>query len=103
MKADKAVHQLRSWIRSHHLLCRGQYFIFETIDQSQLDRFEDCLRLLGGHIEAIRTVGNWPMGPRRAFKILRAEATVPRSKGQELQRYWAENGSFQTRFSEISD
>ncbi|MGL6133479.1 MAG: CpeR family transcriptional regulator [Prochlorococcaceae cyanobacterium] len=102
MEVDGAIQQLRSWIRSQHLICQGQDFIFETVDQSQLERYEACLKLLGGHVRAVHAVGNWPMGHRRTFKILRAEAAVPRPRGLELQRYWADRGSFQTRFSEIS-
>jgi len=103
MQADgPTIQQFRSWIRSQHLICQGQDFIFETIDHSQLERFEACLNMIGGQVRSVRAIGNWPMGPRRTFKILRAEAAVPRPKGLEIQRYWAERGSFQTRFSEIS-
>ena len=104
MEADgPTIQQFRSWIRSQHLICQGQDFIFETIDHSQLERFEACLNMLDGQVRSVRAIGNWPMGPRRTFKILRAEAAVPRPKGLEIQRYWAERGSFQTRFSEISN
>jgi phycoerythrin-associated linker protein len=104
MQADgPTIQQFRSWIRSQHLICQGQDFIFETIDHSQLERFEACLNMLDGQVRSVRAIGNWPMGPRRTFKILRAEAAVPRPKGLEIQRYWAERGSFQTRFSEISN
>ena len=100
MQADgPTIQQFRSWIRSQHLICQGQDFIFETIDHSQLERFEACLNMLDGQVRSVRAIGNWPMGPRRTFKILRAEAAVPRPKGLEIQRYWAERGSFQTRFS----
>ncbi|WP_254978941.1 CpeR family transcriptional regulator [Cyanobium sp. ATX 6A2] len=102
MDIDRANQQFRSWIRSQHLICLGQDFVFETVDQTQLERFQDCLRVLGGDVRVVRAVGNWPMGPRRTFKILRAEAGVPRPRGLEIQRYWANHGSFQTRFSEIS-
>lgn len=40
-------HQLESWIRSQHLICRGTDFIFETVDQSLIERFEHCLLSLG--------------------------------------------------------
>ena len=77
MQADSpAIQQFRSWIRSQHLVCQGQDFIFETIDHSQLERFEACLNMLDGHVRSVRAIGNWPMGPRRTFKILRAEAAA---------------------------
>jgi phycoerythrin-associated linker protein len=102
MDIEWANKQFRSWIRSKHLICSGQDFVFETVDQTQLERFQDCLKVIGGEIRVVRAVGHWPMGPRRTFKILRVEAEVPRPKGLEIQRYWANHGSFKTRFSEIS-
>jgi phycoerythrin-associated linker protein len=42
------------------------------------------------------------MGPNRAFKILRATASVPRPGGEKLVEYWAARGSSQTRYCEIS-
>lgn len=102
MDIEWAQKQFRNWIRTQHLICVGQDFIFETVDQMQLERFQDCLKFIGGDVRVVRAVGNWPMGPRRTFKILRAEAAVPRPRGLEIQRYWANHGSFQTRFSEIS-
>ncbi len=94
--------QLQSWIRTQHLICQGTDFIFETVDQSLLDRFESCLDALGGHVLSVKDVGHWPMGPRRSFKILRAVARVPRPLCNETVSYWATYGSSQTRYSEIS-
>lgn len=94
--------QLESWIRSNHLICEGSNFIFETVDQTLIDRFEDCLNSLGGEILTVHDVGDWPMGPRRCFKILRAVARVPRPTCSSVVSYWACNGSSHTRYSEIS-
>ena len=33
-----------------HLICEGTDFIFETVDQTQLDKFEHCLELIGGRV-----------------------------------------------------
>ena len=95
--------QMESWIRSQHLICVGTDFIFETVDQSLIERFEHCLLSFGGEIISIREVGAWPMGPRRTFKILRALAKVPRPAGHPIVSYWASYGSTKTRFSEISE
>jgi len=94
--------QLQSWIRSQHLICQGTDFIFETVDQTLIDRFESCLNTLGGEILCVKEVGHWPMGPRRSFKILRAIARVPRPHCHEAVSYWANHGSSHTRYSEIS-
>jgi phycoerythrin-associated linker protein len=102
MALQKNERQLKEWIRSQHLICVGTDFIFETIDQAQLERFETCLEALGGYIRQIEAVGHWPMGPNRSFKILRATASVPRPGCESLVQYWAHKGSNSTRFSEIS-
>jgi len=102
MTADDHERQMKSWIRSQHLICEGSDFIFETVDQTQLEKFEICLEAIGGRVRTIKAVGNWPMGPRRSFKILRAIASVPRPGGENLVTYWAKRGSKATRYSEIN-
>ena len=94
--------QMKTWIRSQHLICVGSDFIFETVDQTQLEKFEAIMESMGGRVRAVKAVGNWPMGPNRSFKILRAIASVPRPGGEELVTYWAKKGSTQTRYSEIN-
>ena len=54
--------QLQSWIRTHHLICQGTDFIFETVDQMLIERFESCLNELGGKVLSVKDVGHWPMG-----------------------------------------
>jgi len=102
MKNSPFDNQLRAWIRSQHLICLGTDFIFETVDQAYLERFERCLEAIGGSIRTVEAIGNWPMGENRSFKILRATASVPRPGGERLVQYWAIRGSSQTRCSEIS-
>lgn len=102
MPVSRVEKQLRGWIRSQHLICVGTDFIFETVDQAQLERFEGCLEAIGGRIREIKAVGNWPMGQNRSFKLLRAKASVPRPGGEELVQYWAAKGASKTRYSEIS-
>ena len=94
---------LRGWIRTQHLICYERDFIFETVDQTHLDRFEQCMLSIGSDIRKIEAVGNWPMGNRRAFKILRAKANVPRPGGEKFIEYWAKNGKNATRYSEIDN
>ena len=102
MSALDAEKQLKAWIRSQHLICVGTDFIFETVDQSQLEKFERCIELLGGRIRSVSAAGNWPMGPNRTFKILRANAPVPRPGVEAIVTYWAKRGTSQTRYAEIS-
>ena len=51
--AKNAEKQLKTWIRSQHLICVGTDFVFETVDQSHLDKFEQCIENLGGHIRTV--------------------------------------------------
>ena len=102
MKKSDAEKYMRSWIRTQHLICFDQDFIFETVDQSHLERFERSLAVLGGKIRSVEAVGNWPMGIGRAFKILRAKALVPRPGAEKIVEYWAKQGSTSTRYSEIN-
>lgn len=102
MRTSEAQKQLKTWIRSQHLICEGTDFIFETVDQSHVERFEQCMMDFGGYVREVRAVGNWPMGPSRSFKILRAIASIPRPGGEELVHYWASRGGRSTRFSEIN-
>tara|TARA_B100000085_G_scaffold255576_1_gene255490 strand:+ start:980 stop:1285 length:306 start_codon:yes stop_codon:yes gene_type:complete len=94
--------QIKAWIRSQHLICEGTDFLFETVDQTQLEKFECCIESIGGRVRSVQAVGNWPMGPNRSFKILRAIASVPRPGGEELVTYWAKRGSKMTRYSDIN-
>ena len=50
--------QLKGWIRSQHLICEGTDFIFETVDQTQLEKFEACMVKIGGQVRQVKAVGN---------------------------------------------
>lgn len=93
---------LKGWIRSQHLICLSNQFVFETVDQTALEKFEHCIVLLGGQIRSITAIGNWPMGPHRSFKILRAIALIPKNTSKNLVIYWAKRGSINTRYHEIT-
>ena len=38
---ENSLKQLKGWIRSQHLICEGTDFVFETVDQTQLEKFEN--------------------------------------------------------------
>ena len=50
--------QIKAWIRSQHLICEGSDFIFETVDQTQLEKFERCIELMGSKVRTVKAVGN---------------------------------------------
>ena len=64
MSAIEAEKQLKTWIRSQHLICEGNDFIFETVDQTHLEKFERCIEAIGGRVRKIAAAGNWPMGAK---------------------------------------
>ncbi len=39
--------KMQAWIRSRHLICSGNFFIFETLEYSTVERFEKCVKGLG--------------------------------------------------------
>lgn len=102
MESIEIENLLKGWIRSQNLICISNQFVFETVDQTALEKFENCIVLLGGQIKSITAIGNWPMGPRRSFKILRAIALIPKTNSQNLVIYWAKKGSKNTRYNEIT-
>ena len=101
LRPAQAKKSLEGWIRSRHLICLGTEFILETVEQRILDRFEACIEVLGGSISQVKAIGRWPMGPNRTFTLLQARAEVPRPECSSLVNYWANNGSTETRFSDI--
>ena len=51
--------KMQAWIRSRHLICSGNFFIFETLEYSTIERFEKCVEGLGGtfiSVEPVRKV-----------------------------------------------
>jgi phycoerythrin-associated linker protein len=53
--------QIKAWIRSQHLICDGTDFIFETVDQTQLEKFELCIESMGSKVpcsESSRQLAN---------------------------------------------
>jgi hypothetical protein len=36
--------KMQAWIRSRHLICAGNFFLFETLDYTAVERFEECVK-----------------------------------------------------------
>ena len=64
MSAIEAEKQLKTWIRSQHLICEGTDFIFETVDQTHLEKFERCIEAIGGRVRKLQlpATGRWGQG-----------------------------------------
>lgn len=47
MLPPEAQKKMQCWIRSRHLICSGNFFVFETVDYAAVERFSDCITTLG--------------------------------------------------------
>ncbi|MGF1523597.1 MAG: CpeR family transcriptional regulator [Leptolyngbyaceae cyanobacterium] len=97
MLPPEAQKKIQGWIRSRHLICSGNFFIFETVDFGAIDRFSDCVSVLGGTVISVDSVGKIWMGNHRQVLLYRVKASLL-APGHELKQYWIKYGSFRTRF-----
>jgi phycoerythrin-associated linker protein len=91
--------KMQCWIRSRHLIYSSNFFIYETVDFSAVERFGDCIEALGGTVIAVNSVGKIWIGDRRQVILYRAKASL-HTPHHALQQYWIKYGSFRTRFDE---
>jgi phycoerythrin-associated linker protein len=91
--------KMQVWIRSRHLICSGNLFIFETLDYSAVERFEQCVNSLGGTLISVEPIKRVWMGNHRQVILYQVKASL-HTPCHELKQYWFKYGSFHTRFSE---
>ncbi len=89
--------KLQAWIRSRHLVCEGNFFVFETVDAGAIDRFTDCIAALGGAVLSVEPVDKIWVGDRRQVMRYRVRASL-HTPHHSLKQYWFKHGSFRTRF-----
>jgi len=99
MLPPEAQKKMQCWIRSRHLICSGNFYVFETVDYGAIDRFTDCIEALGGTLISVATVGKIWMGDHRQVVLYRARASL-HTPCHTLKQYWIKYGSFRTRFDE---
>jgi phycoerythrin-associated linker protein len=97
MLPPEAQKKLQCWIRSRHLICSGNFFIFETVDYSAVERFADYVTVLGGTFISVEPVDKIWMGDHRQVLLYRAKASL-HLPCHTLKQYWIKYGSFRTRF-----
>ncbi len=97
MLPTEAQKKLQCWIRSRHLICSGNFFIFETVGYSTVDRFSECVTALGGTLISVEPVDKIWMGDHRQVLLYRAKASL-HNPCHKLRQYWIKYGSFRTRF-----
>lgn len=94
-----AAKKMQSWIRSRHVICSGNFFIFETVDYSAIERFTECIAALGGAMISLNSIGKVWMGAHRQVVLYRAKASL-HTPHHELKQYWIKYGNFRTRFDD---
>lgn len=97
MLPPNAEKKLQCWIRSRHVICSGNFFVFETVDSSALERFTECISVLGGTVISVDSIGKMWMGDHRQVILYQAKASL-HTPHHNLKQYWIKYGSFQTRF-----
>jgi phycoerythrin-associated linker protein len=91
--------KMQAWIRSRHLICSGNFFIFETLDYSAIERFEESIASLGGTLISVEPVKRVWMGNHRQVILYQAKASL-NTPHHALKQYWFKYGSFYTRFAD---
>lgn len=97
MLPPTAEKKLQCWIRSRHVICAGNFFVFETVDYSAIERFTDCIKALGGTVISVDSIGKIWMGDHRQVILYRVRASL-HTPHHDLKQYWIKYGSFRTRF-----
>ncbi|CDN17343.1 CpeR homolog, phycoerythrin linker-proteins region [Richelia intracellularis] len=101
MLPPEAQKKMQCWIRSRHLICSGNFFIFETVDYATVERFSECINTLGGAFISVDAVDKIWMGNHRQVVLYRAKASL-HTPCHNLKQYWIKYGSFHTRFDQNS-
>jgi phycoerythrin-associated linker protein len=90
--------KLQFWIRSRHLICSGNFYIFETVDYPAIDRFTQCIGALGGTLISVEPIGKVWIGAHHQVLLYQAKASL-HTPCHTVKQYWIKYGSFRTRFS----
>lgn len=91
--------KMQAWIRSRHLICAGHFFIFETLECSAVERFEECIVSLGGTLISVEPVKKVWIGNHRQVLLYQAKASL-NIPNNDLKQYWIKYGGFYTKFDE---
>ncbi|WP_242025593.1 CpeR family transcriptional regulator [Phormidium tenue] len=99
MLPPEAQKKMQCWIRSRHLICSGNFFIFETVDYSAVERFSECVIALGGTVISVDAADKVWIGDHRQVVLYRSKASL-HTPHHQLNQYWIKYGNFRTRFDE---
>lgn len=90
---------LQRWIRSRHVICSGNFFLFETVNYAAIERFNACIKALGGSVISVDSIGKIWQGKHRQVVLYRAKASL-HTPHHQLKQYWIKYGNFRTRFDQ---
>ena len=99
MLPPEAQKKMQGWIRSRHLICSGNLYVFETVDYSAVERFSECVTALGGTVLAVDVADRVWMGDHRQVILYRSKASL-HTPHHQLKQYWIKYGNFRTRFDQ---
>jgi phycoerythrin-associated linker protein len=99
MLPPEAEKKMQCWIRSRHLICSGNFYIFETVDYSTIERFSAGIICLGGTLISVESIGKIWMGDHRQVLLYQAKASL-HTPCHDLKQYWIRYGSYRTRFDD---
>ena len=99
MLPPQAEKKMRCWIRSRHLICSGNFFIFETLEYTTIERFSQCVASLGGTVICVEPINKIWMGAHRQVILYQAKASL-HTPHHTLKQYWIKSGSSHTKFDE---
>lgn len=99
MLPPEAEKKMQCWIRSRHLICSGNLYVFETVDYSAVERFAECVTALGGTVIAVDAVDKVWIGDHRQVILYRSKASL-HTPHHKLKPYWIKYGNFRTRFDQ---
>jgi phycoerythrin-associated linker protein len=99
MLPPEAQKKMQGWIRSRHLICSGNLYVFETVDYSAVERFAECVTSLGGTVIAVDAADKVWMGDHRQVVLYRSKASL-HTPHHQLKQYWIKYGNFRTRFDQ---
>lgn len=97
LSQSEAQKKMRCWIRSRHLICSGHFYIFETVDYTAVDRFEECISSLGGTLISVEPIDKIRIGEHRQVMLYQAKASLL-TPCRELKQYWLKYGHPCSRF-----
>ena len=101
MLPPEAQKKMQCWIRSRHLICSGNFFVFETVDYGAVERFSECVAVFGGTVISVDPIAKIWMGYHRQVVLYQAKASL-HTPCHNLKQYWVKYGSFRTRFDRRS-